>query len=274
MRVTGSVAGGPLTLDGRFVGPEIEHADVRWRKPGLGMVTAHVTQGRGDFQAEISSGTSKASAHGTFNWPERSTQGTVEATEFFWNGATLHQIAATFSATPREQRLLVSTAEVQPHAKPSPFDIESSRLELQGLLPRWHSTVEMKFRNGASLNTMGTLYHAETLWRFDWQRLSVIFPGAGTWNAEKPGSLALSNGRLQLRDLNLANGAQSLAIPQAAFHEETLQLALSAHQLDPGPWIALFVPQATTKNGMFNASLQISGTRRHPDVNEVLRRAK
>ena len=145
----------------------------------------------------------------------------------------------------------------------NPFDVQSAQISLNGFTPRWQSSAVVKFRNGSSADLKGLLSRGNSSWRFGWQTAVMAFPSAGSWAAQRPGSLTWqADLGIDIRELDLVNGDQSLRIAQAFFGKES-RVSLTATQMDPGPWTKLFMPDLALTEGVLNASIQLSGKPDH-----------
>jgi len=259
-QMKGSIAGGAVALDGRYASSGLERAHVTWQKSGLGNLSFSMIKGVGSFHVAVSSADCHMSVDGKTNWPEQSVEGKAVLTHLLWQEVQIKQADAQFSVSPREQHVTLKTDEVQFHRTPNPFDLVSSQSEVIGLAPHWRSRVQLKFRNGSTADMSGSVSQRRQAWELAWQKLAVAFPSAGTWTADSPGKIIRSaDGRIELSQISLSNGEQSLRIPEALMTHRTTNVTLEAHHMDPSPWFKLLGPDTSITSASLDASLRVHG---------------
>jgi len=212
-------------------------------------------------------GHAKGSGHVITNAESWTVTGDASAQDVIWQQTTLQKIDATFSLSPRRQTWTVTADHLQFQGKtPQPLDLSSVQFSGNGLSPRWQSRASATFRDGATLNTDGSLAVESAFTQWSWQHLTVVFPVDGQWTAQTPGDLSWSGQRgFAVHHLSLVNGNQSIQMVQGQFNKTSYRLDAAIKHLDPGPWAKLFSPSIVVQ-GTLDSTLQVEGSKTQSDV--------
>ncbi len=271
VHMDGRLLKGPISFEGLWRGNRLERAEMAWKRPGLASAVVHLQNDEGSFQVALTSGTMNAYGRGTFNVPRRTIQGSATTAPIVWDGKQVEKIAFTFSVNPRQELVDFSATNVQWDAQgENPFDLSTLRLSLNGRLPRWQTTVSLKFRNGASTDMTGSVLQAGRAWQLNWRELTIANSMTGSWTSRQPGSATLHpNHSLEIHDLYLTHADQEIRLPLALVDSHSGHLTLVINRFDPGPWAKAYRPDFILE-GQMNAEIRVSGVWTDPEVDGFL----
>jgi hypothetical protein len=246
--LNGRLADGPFVATAVASQTGIESLNCDWTKPGVGQAKAHLAYGKGPFEVHVSTHSFKAVITGMADLPHKQVYGQGRLSDVPWQGKQVKGLQFSFFYSADRQDLIVSAL--------LPF----VHLTLHGKVPQWHYTTYGQYKN-VSFHAAGRLIQEkDNAWRLTWRQLVLVFPAAGSWKAAKSGYLLWRKSEvLQIHDLSLANGSQSLEIPHALWQTKGYECFMSAKQIDPTPWAVLFMPGLSIESGHFNASLNVRG---------------
>ncbi|HVO32636.1 MAG TPA: translocation/assembly module TamB domain-containing protein [Elusimicrobiota bacterium] len=141
-----------------------------------------------------------------------------------------------------------------------PFDIMEGHLSAAGHRPKWASSVSLRFRNGSDVSMHGSIANGLGWWRLAWENIALHFPSLATWTSRQPGSITWwASRRIELRDLLLRNGAQSVRCERLVWSPATTDVRASVQRLEVAPWVAL-MSSAVSLKGAVDAAWDMQET--------------